>query len=567
VTSPESTPPTGSLAAVAAKYAVGLAPFVVVWLVLVVWLASLLYARAEWSDTADEAMVKEWLEEVRPFRKTLPELVREYLDLTDGGADWPVSAGQLRAKRDELREQMRATAEPTRLFDSKLPGFPVIYRLKVRVTGRDGTAETLAWDNPQPRPRQQNQTRVRTLAFDPTATRDGRAEVECEYQLHAFNRLQSQEDARRRESLIAGLVLVAATLVAGVFVARFLKRELRRETETLRAAAAADHRERELLETRLAQQQAERDREELDRKLLQQRLDTAGLEKRADQAEKTTLEMKSQLYASIGIMAGSYAHNIKNLLVRPNDLLNRCLETATLPTDQAGMLTEVQHTLGTVTERLQQILRTVRRDPNKAELTRVDLSALARDTAATWRDIGRDKWKVTVTADAPAEPLWVEGDFSHLQQAVENLVFNARDATFEMRNYLREEARRGPAEGRKAKLLDAAGWRGEIAVLVRAGDGGEVILDVRDNGIGMTAEVKANCLTTHFSTKRDNALFAGFSAGMGLGLSFVAVVLEHHGAELTIDTAPLQGATFQVRFPPPSKSESSSASPAHGSPK
>ena len=25
-------------------------------------------------------------------------------------------------------------------------------------------------------------------------------------------------------------------------------------------------------------------------------------------------------------MAGSYAHNIKNLLVRPNDLLARCIE-------------------------------------------------------------------------------------------------------------------------------------------------------------------------------------------------------------------------------------------------
>jgi signal transduction histidine kinase len=373
--------------------------------------------------------------------------------------------------------------------------------------------------------------------------------------MHAFNRLRSQEEGRRRESLIAGVVLVAATLIAGVFVARFLNRELRRETESLRAAAAADHRDRELLETRLAQQQAERDKEELDRRLLHQQLDAATLEKRADQAEKTALEMKSQLYASIGIMAGSYAHNIKNLLVRPNDLLNRCLETAALPTDQAGMLTEVRHTLGTVTERLQQILRTVRRDPNKAELTRVDLSALARETAVTWGDIGRDKWKVAVSADAPAAPLWVEGDFSHLQQAVENLVFNARDSTFEMRNYLREEARRGPAEHRKAKLLDAAGWRGDVEVSVRAGDGGGVVLEVRDNGIGMTAEVKANCLTTHFSTKRDNALFAGFSAGMGLGLSFVAVVLEHHGAELTIDTSPLKGATFRVVFPPPSHSE------------
>ncbi len=551
MTAPLPTPPPkGALAAVAAKYAVGLAPFVLVWLVLVGWLASLLFSRAGWSETADEALVKEWLEEVRPFRKTLPELVREYIDLIDHAAEWNVSAEQLRAKRDELTEQMRATAEPTRAYDSKLPGFPIIYRLSVRVAGANGATEVVAWDNPQPRPRQQNQTRVRAVAFDPTGGTAGRSEVRCEYQLHAFNRLQSAEEGRRRESFIAGAVLVAATLMAGVFVARFLNRELRRETEKLRAAAAADHRERELLETRYAQQQAARENEELDRKLLHQQLDAATLEKRADQAEKTALEMKSQLYASIGIMAGSYAHNIKNLLVRPNDLLDRCLETAALPADQAGMLTEVRHTLGTVTERLQQILRTVRRDPSKTDLTRVDVAALARDTAATWGDIGRDKWKVTVTADAPAGPLWVEGDFSHLQQAVENLVFNARDATFEMRNYLREEARRGPAGDRKAKLLDAAGWRGEAVVAARA-DGDGVILEVRDNGIGMTAEVRANCLTTHFSTKRDNALFAGFSAGMGLGLSFVAVVLEHHGGELTVESAPLHGATFRVRFPPP----------------
>ena len=44
---------------------------------------------------------------------------------------------------------------------------------------------------------------------------------------------------------------------------------------------------------------------------------------RGEAVFRAALEMKSQLYASIGIMAGSYAHNIKNLLVRPNDLLAR----------------------------------------------------------------------------------------------------------------------------------------------------------------------------------------------------------------------------------------------------
>ena len=36
---------------------------------------------------------------------------------------------------------------------------------------------------------------------------------------------------------------------------------------------------------------------------------------------------------------------------------------------------------------------------------------------------------------------------------------------------------------------------------------------------------------------------------MGLGLSFVAMVLEHHGATLEIESAPLHGTTFRVRMP------------------
>ena len=76
-----------------------------------------------------------------------------------------------------------------------------------------------------------------------------------------------------------------------------------------------------------------------------------------------------------------------------------------------------------------------------------------------------------------------------------------------------------------------------------------IVLEVSDNGIGMSAEVKERCVQTHYSTKRDNAIFEGFSAGMGLGLSFVVMVLEHHEAILEIDSAPLKGATFRAVFP------------------
>ncbi len=535
------------------KYSVGLAPFILVWLLLVAWLVGLLYNRANWSEQADEATMREWLDEARTFRKSLPELIREYVAISDNARAGNVLPERVAEKRAELYEQLRAMAEPTRAYLNQLPGFPILYSLRVTIQPEAGSSESperIAWENTLPRPRQQNQTRVQALEYSPVG--DERIFIRCEYTLHAFNKHQQREQQRRQESLVAGAVLIAATLIAAVFVTRFLARELRRETQQLKASAEAEHRERELLETRLHRQEAERAREELDRKLLEGQLETAELEMRAAEAEKATFEMKSQLYASIGIMAGSYAHNIKNLLVRPNDLLSRCIESQSMNAEQESMLHEVQHTLGTVTERLQQILRTVRRDPANTEITQVDLVHLVQDSKQTWAEMAWDKWKLRLNIDmAFSGPYMIEGDLSHLQQAVENLIFNARDATFEMRNYLREEARRDPqsdAASRKQKLLDAAAWKGEIIIRLQQ-EPDAALFEIHDNGIGMTEEVRANCLRTHFTTKRDNALYEGYSAGMGLGLSFVAMVLEHHRAQLEIISAPLHGTTFRIRFP------------------
>jgi signal transduction histidine kinase len=348
--------------------------------------------------------------------------------------------------------------------------------------------------------------------------------------------------------MVASVVL-GGSVLAVAWVMAFLRRERKRELSRLESARALEHAENLRLAEELRARRAEHEKEELDRKLLQHSLEAAQSERRAAEAEKSALELKSQLYASIGIMAGSYAHNIKNLLVRPNDLLARCLEVDGLQRDQESMLLEVRETLGTVTERLQQILRTVRRDPNRAEMTRLDLNELVRDTAQTWSEMARDKWKLSVTADIAETSLCVQGDLSHLQQAVENLLFNARDSTFEMRNHVRDAARAlvDPAARRQA-LIEAASWKGEVTLRARR-DGDEAVLEVRDNGIGMSPEVRHRCLETHFTTKRDNALYEGYSAGMGLGLSFVAVVLEHHKAKLEIESEPLKGARFRMRFP------------------
>ncbi len=530
------------------KYSRGLAVPVLIVLALVAGLAYSLYSRVYFWQEADEYNMREWLNEARTFRKTLPDLVREYLKLQqeisrqgDAEAARP-RPGDLQAasrnKSEEIQEQLKALGAPTKIYPGQLPLFPDIYSIEVRFNpGLTPPLEPIAWDSDVPYPAGQDQRRVRDLEYRLLGEQDDRATVRVVYQLHAFNKRQQDEARQQQLYALVTLLVAAAAALAFVWVYFFLKREREREL-------GREHAEKLLLENQLRRQEAGHKSEEMERTLLEQRLATQA-------AERQTLELKSQLYASIGIMAGSYAHNIKNLLVRPNDLLRRCLEADSLSGDQEQMLHEVRDTLGTVTERLQQILRTVRRDPSRSELSRLDLNQVTADLRRTWEDLAREKWKLTLTMELAPEPLWIAADLSHLQQAVENLLFNARDATFEKRKHLREQAHHADGlnpPGRRQALIDAAGWRGAIVMRTRL-DGDQAILEVQDNGIGMTEEVRQRCTETHFSTKRDNAVYEGNTTGMGLGLSFVAVILEHHDARLEIESAPFQGALLRVRFP------------------
>jgi signal transduction histidine kinase len=515
-----------------------LAP-VLLWALFLAVLAPLLPSWLRGDEAHDEQALHEWIDEAATGRDALPRMVADYLDAVARArrkdpATGPGNDLLLRLRSDEIEEHLKSLGNtPTKMYPGQLILFPIIYRMEVRFPD-DLNLPPIAWDSDLPR----HPSQLREL---PHAL-PGDAHVLVQYQLHAYRKRQRLEQAASFRFRWVGVLAVSGTALALSWM--YLVR--RRESERERHRAEAQHQI----------ERAERLHEEARRSLLEQRLATQA-------AERQALELKSQLYASIGIMAGSYAHNIKNLLVRPNDLLRRCLEADGLSGDQEQMLREVRQTLGTVTERLQQILRTVRRDPSRSEVARLDLNAVLRDLEHTWRDLARERWKLELTLDLDPEPLWVEGDLSHLQQAVENLLFNARDATFEMRNHIRDEARkqrseisdqrsvigdqRSEGERVRQALIAAAAWKGRVVLRTRrAGD--RAVLEVRDNGIGMTEEVRRRCTETHFSTKRDNAIYEGNSTGMGLGLSFVTAILDHHGAALEVESEPLRGATLRASF-------------------
>jgi signal transduction histidine kinase len=531
---------------------------------LMIWallMAALWQTIPDWLDSErnyDRAVLQEWIDETRNADNTLAELVGEYAraartylsSLKAGKQDGKeffksfAMRERLAVKREEIYQSLRALGEPpTKMYPGQLPLFPVIYRLEVQLSPQrfeniehwpadDGPKpdDAVIWDSGQ----EPSSGRYHEVRFPLRDREQLEGEILIRYQLRAWNKQQRDEQLKSRRVRLLALLALGATILATAWMLFLQADERERQRQRQQTRDALAHAKEQQLER-------ERSEAEMQRELLSQRLATR-------EAERKALELKSNLFASIGIMAGSYAHNIKNLLVRPNDLLRRCLERAGNGPELGGMLGEVQQTLGTVTERLEQILQTVRRDPSLTQLSRMDLNKLVGSLERTWRELARDRWQLDLEIQPCAGELMIAGDESHLQQAIENLLFNARDATYEMRNHIRQEAYRSNSATLRQALLAATAWRGRVVVTTHREAEGTIVLRVIDNGNGMTEEVRQRCTETHFTTKRDNALYEGLSAGMGLGLSFVGAILENHRAEMKILSKPHHGATFEIRF-------------------
>jgi signal transduction histidine kinase/FixJ family two-component response regulator len=151
------------------------------------------------------------------------------------------------------------------------------------------------------------------------------------------------------------------------------------------------------------------------------------------------------------------------------------------------------------------------------------------DAIEAMQDISPDLWSVCI-------------DRGQLQSSLLNLALNARDAT-------------GPG-GR----IVVTARNAEIAAQTPPGDperqpGPFVALSVRDNGVGMTAEIRARALQPFFSTKQGGG-------GSGLGLSIVEGFVRQSGGYLEIESAPRCGATITLYLP---RHEGEIATPAPAS--
>jgi two-component system, NtrC family, sensor kinase len=82
---------------------------------------------------------------------------------------------------------------------------------------------------------------------------------------------------------------------------------------------------------------------------------------------------------------------------------------------------------------------------------------------------------------------------------------------------------------------------GRITVGTRVQDS-QLLVEVRDTGAGMPADVASRVFEPFFTTKPDGK-------GTGLGLSIVQGIVENHGGRIVVESTPGQGSMFSIALP------------------
>ena len=191
--------------------------------------------------------------------------------------------------------------------------------------------------------------------------------------------------------------------------------------------------------------------------------------------------------------------------------------------------------MGLLVEDLLQLARIDQQRP--LDMAPVDMLTLAADAVQDARMV--DPGRPIDLQVAPGAAFLVEGDEPRLRQVIGNLVNNALTHTppgTPVRVKIAPGALvppHGPADGR-----DGSGSAGAAVPAV--------VLDVEDDGPGMTAEQAQRVFERFYRADQARNRASG---GTGLGLAIVHGLVTAHGGTVTVATAPGRGADFQVKLP------------------
>ncbi len=246
---------------------------------------------------------------------------------------------------------------------------------------------------------------------------------------------------------------------------------------------------------------------------LQQRV--AEEERRRWQLE--TQLVKAQKLEALGTVAGGVAHDFNNVLAAANATLYLARRKLASGGDAGPDLAEAERIMqraAGLTERLLGLAN------NRGQRRRaIDVGAIVDQVAGMLGKVMPPGLHLAVDV-TPGLPHIVTDPIG-LEHALLNLGLNARDA-------LRDH-----------------GGSGTITLIARRGTAeGEVVVEVADDGPGISPDVLPRLFEPFFTTKPDGQ-------GTGLGLAMVKTFADANGISLSVDSQLGAGARFRLACPAP----------------
>ncbi len=230
--------------------------------------------------------------------------------------------------------------------------------------------------------------------------------------------------------------------------------------------------------------------------------------------------IQSQRFAAIGEVFTGIQHSMKNML---NALKGGSYMVRTgIKNDNRTMLRDgweiVEEGIKRLTEMSMDMLKYVKEWKPKDDL--VDLSQILCDIERVIKQTAKDKgidFQLVACPDVPQVPC--DGKMVH--SAVMDIASNAIDACV-WKDYPPDEM---PF----------------VTMRLQGCENPEIFIEIQDNGVGMTEEIKANIFRPFYSTKS--------KAGTGLGLSIASRMIEVHGGRIEVESEPDRGTLFRIVLP------------------
>lgn len=236
----------------------------------------------------------------------------------------------------------------------------------------------------------------------------------------------------------------------------------------------------------------------------------------------------AQKLESLGVLAGGIAHDFNNILQIVLGNVNLIQKLIPEHSPSRPFVDNIRRSVDRASSLTRQML--AYSGKRSVALQTLDIGDVVREFIPLIQSSVSKKitLQVNLIDDLPQ----IEADATQIQQVVMNLLLNASESL--------NEEHGGVVAVSTMVLHCTKDYLSRSRALFDAPEGDYVCLEVKDNGCGMSDEVKEKLFDPFFTTK---------FTGRGLGMSAVLGIMKAHKGALILDSFPGKGTDIRVLFP------------------